>query len=225
MKQQLPATNASPVAFIAASIALALFLFPGGVASVSSSRVAPALKLVAGDVAAAVQGSAPSVAKAQPESVALPSAGVGAAHARTRRPLAHSETRSVPAHRAASHFRGSPKHAVTHPPARVSAAPAPKLIGKPAAHGHGKAKALGHLKKAKALGFWHKGNGVGRRRKGGAPVVVSASKPGHPARANGSQGQVHGRPADVPQWPPAVPSGQAKGDQSAGHGASRGGGK
>jgi hypothetical protein len=224
MKQQLPATSAGPVAFVAASIAVALFLFPGGVASVSSSGVAPALKLVAGDLAADVQGSAPSVAKAQPKSVASPSAGVGAAHARTRQSPAPSETRSVSAHRAASHLRGSPKHVVTHPPGRVSAAPAPKLIGKPATYGHRKAKALGHLKKAKALGFWHKANGVGRQRNGGAPVVVSASRPGHPARANGGQGQVHGRPADVPQWPPAVPSGQAKGER-AGHGPSRGGGK
>jgi hypothetical protein len=225
MKQQLPATRTGPVALVAASIALALLLLPGGGVSVSSSGVAPALKLVAGDVAAAGQGSAPAVAeaKAQPNSVASPSAGVAAPHARTRQSPAPSETRSVPAQRAVTHLRVSPKHVVTHTPARVPAAPAPNLIAKPATHGHGKAGPLGHLRKTEAVGFPRKGKAVGRQRKV-APVAVAASKPGRTARAKGSQGQMHGRRTDVPQGPPAVPSGRANGDQSAhGDGASRGG--
>ena len=225
MKQQLPATSAGPVALAAATIVLALFLLPSGGASVRSSGVAPALKLVAGDVAAAVQGSAPAVAKAQPKSVASPSAGVAAPHARTPQSPAPSQTRSVPEHRAVARLRGSPKHVVSHTPAKVRAAPTPKLTAKPATHGHGKTKALGHLKKAKAAGFWHRGKAVGRQHKA-ATVAVSASKPGHPARATRSQGQAHGRPTNVPPGPPAVPPGQAKGDPSAnGRGASRRGGK
>jgi hypothetical protein len=211
MKLHVPVTSAFPPAAVAgASISLSLLLLPGGAASVHSAGVAPALKLVAGDVIAAVKGPEHAVKRAQhpkpkPKAVLSPAVDAPVAPQRTRPHHSASRTRSAPAHRP-----------VPRAPAPWTPATTPKLlVTTPAApvlergHGHGKARALGHARKRE-------------------PVPVAEDKAAQNAHAHGGNGKARGRPADVPHGPPAVPPGHEKGGgQRAGdHGApGRGGGK
>jgi len=230
MKVQLPATSAVTVALAAASVALALLLLPSGGTSVGAAGVAPALRLVAGDVAAIVQAPPHAAAKpqARPRSVVSPSVGVAATHPRTQPGhSAHSATRSVRAHTAASRDRVPSKQVVRRATAKTTVLRAPHVLTLPVRHGNGKAKAVGHLKKAKAKAVGHRKNAkaVGRRPKA-APTATAASKPGPGAAAKADHALAQSTPAVVSHGPPAAPPGQVK-KASGGHGDpnGRGGGK
>ena len=217
MKLQLPTTSAVPAAVAAAAIAFALLLFPGGGTSVRSADVAPALRLVAGDVATVVRSPVPSVTKAQPKSVvASPSTGVAATPASTQQSSSSpARTHSLPAHRVVS--RGPLTHAVKRTPVKPTPVKppvlaAPRVITRSVKHGNGKARALGHLKKAN-------GKAVGHRRK-----IAPHASSSHVAHGGGSKSAA-APAAAVSHGPPAVPPGQAK-KTSDGNGASNGrGGK
>jgi hypothetical protein len=212
MKQQLPATNAVPVVAAAAAIACALLLLPGGGGSVRSADVAPALRLVAGDVAAVVQSPARSATKAQPKSAVSHSTGVAVSPVSTLRssPPVHHR---APVRRAVSRGPASPTHVVNSTSVKPPVLSAPRVITQSAKHGNGKAKALGHLKKAKAKAVGH-----GRKT---APYHV-ASHAAHGVKARGAAS----RAAPVSHGSPAVPPGQQK-KAAGGQGASsgRGGGR
>jgi hypothetical protein len=191
MKLQPPVTSVVPAALAAASVSLSLVLLPGGGASVRSSGVAPALKLVAGEVVAAVKRPAHVVAKAPRKSVVAPATGGGATPAPTQPSSTSQRSSSAPAHRVAHRRQVSRTPAGTSAPVTTQTAPGPQPVSTSVEHGNGKAKALGHAKKA-------------------APPQT---------------GKGHGRPADVPHGPPALPPGHEKnGDAPGEHGNPHGGG-
>lgn len=186
-----------------------------------SSGVAPALKLLAGDVVAAVEKPLPTVKRTKPRHVAAtPSTSTApvAGAATPENAPSHSSsasTRSAPAHRPA--HRTSRRQAAAPTPAPTTK-PAPKAAPKAAApqatpsvakHGNGKAKALGQAKKI-AL-------------QTAAPTAAEQTSP-----AQGGHGHAYGRPADVSPGPPAVPPGHEQNGQSAddrGNSDGGGGGK
>jgi len=195
MKLQLPANNAVPVVAAAAAIVCALLLLPGGGGSVRSADVAPALRLVAGDVAAVVQSPARSVAKAHPKSAASHSTGVAATPVSTPKSSPPVRVHSAPVRRAVSRGPASPTHVVKSTPVKAPVLAAPRVIMQSVKHGRGKAKALGHLKKADKV--------VGHRKKAGLHTSSHAAH-GNPVK------RASGPPAAVSHGPPAVPPGQAK---------------
>jgi len=201
MKLQVPASSAFPAVVAAASVLLSLILLPGGGASVRSWGVAPALKLVAGDVVAAVENPVRVANRPQPE--AKPTAAPA--------PAATAAVRvagPTPVHRHAQHLiRASRPRVAASRQVMNQAAAAP--ISPVAEHSQGKAKAQGHVRKT-------------------ASQPKSASDAVQGARVNGAgHAKAHGRPVDVPHGPPAIPPGQEKkgdaGEQSPPGG--RGGGK
>jgi len=205
MKLQATATTAFlPAALAAASISLALVLLPGSAVPAHSSGLAPALRAVAGNVVAAVEAPAGTVAKGH----------------RHRKPVARHAARTTPAstsshatavatpttpaqrrqtaHRRVRRARPATRvHPTTQAASPVTTSPA---VG----HGRGKAKALGHLKKA-------------------APEAAHPAVPASRGAGSG-HGKALGHSADAPHGPPAVPPGQAKKavPGAGGHGASHG---
>jgi len=175
-------------------------MLPAGGATVRSSGAAPALKLVAGDVVAAVELPVRAVTRPhpQPKPAATPAlAGTSTAQA----------ARPTPVHRHAQHHsRASRPRVAASSQVTKKAASAPS--SPIAEHSRGKAKALGHVRKTALQS---------------TPVNAVL----HPAGKNASHLKTHGRAADAPQGPPAVPPGQAKNVDAVEHGASgeRGGGK
>jgi hypothetical protein len=170
---------------------------------VRSSGVAPALKLVAGDVVAAVENPVRVVSRSHHPEVKPPTATPAAAGT-----AAVQVTRPAPVHRHVQHrVRASRPRVATSRQAtkQAAAAPVPPI----AEHGQGKAKAWGHVRKTAS----HPKSATDAVQ--GSPVTGAA----HAA--------AHGRPADVPHGPPAVPPGQEKKADSGEQGASggRGGGK
>ena len=213
MKLQAPLNSAFlPAAFAAASISLALLLLPAGAAPRPTSGVAPALKLVAGDVVAAVETPVRAVTGAhhpKPVAVFHPKQ-TAVAPATTRSHSAPVRKSNVPAHhRRTAHRRVPRLRAVARTPVVIHATPhAP--ISPVVEHGHGKANAWGHAKKLTPK----------------APPAVIGAAPD--ARADHGHGHAYGRPADVPHGPPAVPPGLAKGEPGTNKPAAppgRGGGK
>jgi hypothetical protein len=212
MKVHVPVSSAFPAALAAASISLSLVLLPGGGASVRSSGVAPALKLLAGEVVAAVEKPPPAVKRTQPKHVAAAPAPTTAVAGTPRSAPTHSSpspTRSVPAHRPA-HRAARPQAVTSKPtltPTPASTAPAPQPTSSLTKHGNG--KALGYAKKITA--------------QAATPSATQQTAP-----ANGGQGHAYGRPADLQPGPPAVPPGQQGDSQSPDEHADsngRGGGK
>ena len=204
MKLHVPVTSAFPAVLATASALLLLVMLPAGGASVRSSGVAPALKVVAGDVVAAVENPVRVVtrANAKPKPV-VSSAASATATAQVARP--------VPVHRHARHrARASRPRLVTSKPVTTPATPAPTPIAPITERANGKAKALGHVPKIAAQSTSTSTSGTLQR-----------------AQANNGHVKAHGRPADVPHGPPAVPPGQAKKGDAVEHGASGdpGGGK
>jgi hypothetical protein len=211
MKLQAPVTSAFPAALAVGSMALSLLLLPGGGASIHSSGVAPALKLVAGEVVAAVQSPPHAVTRAKPNSIAAPATAAAGSPVSAQSPSSSAGTDTLPAHRAAHQRpvhqrRASHTHAVAPAPAARPLAPAPtSSLPK---HGGGKAKALGHLHKV-------------------VPVPIPVDEPAVIAQPKAGHGKGHGQPTAVPNVPPAVPPGQAAGGQAAnehGNSGGRGGG-
>jgi hypothetical protein len=151
MKLQVPVTTGVAAALAAASISLSLLLLPGGAASVRPSGVAPALKLVAGDVAAAVQEPVRTAARAHPTPVGSSAVSVGRAPARPQPLSSPSRIRSVPAHGSVHRGPVSLKPAVTPTPVTTPAAPVSQPVARLAEHGQGKANAFGHLRKIALL--------------------------------------------------------------------------
>jgi hypothetical protein len=227
MKSQPAVTSAFfPAALAAAAISLAILLVPGGGGPVGSSGLAPALKLVAGDVVTALKAPvlAPSQAKARTvvrhakRAASTPERKQGVAVT----PSAHAAV--APAHRAVHHstvrrstVHHSPaqhKHAAGHVQrtTQTAAPPAPTPVrhgnGKGIGRGNGKGKALGRLGKTAR-----------------SPASASHGK-GH-AYANGHSATVHGHSANTRHGPPAVPPGLAygKGGSKQGLPHGRGGGK
>jgi hypothetical protein len=200
MKLQVPLSSAFPAVVATASALLLLVMLPAGGATVRSSGVAPALKLVAGDVVAAVEAPVRVASRPQPKPKPV---GTHAAAPTTTAQIAHS----APVHRhAEQRVQASRPRVVASRPVTKQAAPAPSS---PAAeHGHGRAKALGHVRKAASQS---------------TPVNATL----HVAGKNTGHVKAHGRPAEAPQGPPAAPPGQAKKVDAVVHGASadRGGGK
>lgn len=220
MKSQPAVTSAFlPAALAAASISLAILLLPGGGTSARSSGMAPALKLVAGDVVAAVQAPLHTAVHAKPKVVVHHATAVTSTPKRTQPAARTSSTHATAAsadrrahHSAAPHRQKTP-HALR--PTHAAAPPTPTPVkhgnGKAVGHGNGKGKALGHLKKLASQ----------------SPVSVIHGK-GY-GRANGL---AKGHNAPVPvlgktlHGPPGVPSGHAYGKNgrpAPSHG--RGGGK
>jgi hypothetical protein len=207
MKLQATATTAFfPAAFAAASISLALLLLPGAAVPAPSSGVAPALKLVAGEVVAAVQAPVRVVARAHHPKHAAVSSAIPVT---SQLPSASVPRRPVPAHRRrADHQRVLPHRAVTRKPVTtnlVPSAPSSPVTE----HGHGKAKAWGHLKKLAQKS---------------TPALAAPA----PAPLHGGHGKARGHSAAAPHGPPAVPPGQAKkasgtdrGAAPRGHGGAR----
>ena len=236
MKPQLPVIPVVPAALAAAAIVSALVLIPGGGASAPSSGLTPALKLVAGDVVAVVQGHAPTVGRARPQTVASPPAPVAAAREQTPPPSSPSHTRSVPKRPPVHRPSAARKPAVTRAPAAVpNVEPALKSDLR-LKHGQGKAKAWGHLRKAKAWGHVRKAKAWGHVRKakaGGHPPKIarlSASSSAVPqsARVKSERGQGHRSLVGLTRGPRAVPPGHEKGGKGVGRpgpSSSRGGGK
>jgi len=184
MKLQGIATTAFfPAALAAASISLALLLLPGAGPPAHSSGVAPALRLVAGDVVAAVEAPVHAIRGHQKPVVsratrtAIPSHSVPAA--KRTASARHRPTVQRPVAR---------QRPLTRTPVatQASASPATKLS-------RGKAQAPGRLKKL-------------------APEATPATLAGATAQARveNGHGKAIGRPADVPHGPPAAPPGQAK---------------
>lgn len=184
MKLQATATTAVfPAALVAVSIALAVLLLPGAAVPARSSGVAPALKLVAGEVVAAVQAPVRAVTRAgRSEHAAASGARQSVIPASSQQQSASAPKRIVPAHHArADHHRVLRRHAVTRTPVTTNLAP-PAPLSPVTGHGNGKAKAWGHLKK-----------------------LVSKTTP-----AVTGHGKRRGHSEDAPHGPPAVPPGLAK---------------
>jgi hypothetical protein len=199
MKLHPSVTSAVPAALAVASIALSLLILPGGASPARSSSVAPALRLVAGDVAAVVSSPVRAVTK-EPNPAATP------------RPMTSGQqssssagTHSRPAHRMIRHGRVSKTHPAARPHTAAHAAPAstppaaapasaPPVAPSVTERGRGKAKAWGHVRKA-------------------ATASTAAARAAVQSIAAPGLAKAHGRSADVPHGPPAVPPGQAKHDQ------------
>jgi hypothetical protein len=156
MKLHASVTSAFPAVLALASISLAVLLLPGRPAAPRSSGVPPALKLVAGDVVAAVEAPVRAVTKTQPRTrsagshtraAAPPTATATATHRRASAPAQRPN-----AHRSAPRAREPQNHPTPPTPLVTRSAPtaAPKVVQPAAGHGHGKAKALGHARKAAA---------------------------------------------------------------------------
>lgn len=202
MKLQATATTAVfPAALVAASIALAVLLLPGAAVPARSSGVAPALKLVAGEVVAAVQAPVRAVTRAsRSEHAAASGARQSVTPASPQQQSASAPKRIAPAHHAhADRHRVPQPHAVTRKPVTTHLAP-PAPPSPVTAHGNGKAKAWGRLKKL-------------------VPKATPALT-GH--------GKARGHSADAPHGPPAVPPGLATRDSGVdehaaprGHGGAR----
>ena len=194
MKLQATATTAVfPAALVAASISLAFLLLPGAAVPAHSSAVAPALRLVAGEVVAAVQAPVHAVTRARrTEHPAVPSAKQSAIPATSQPQSASVPQRTVPAHhRRAGNHRVLRQHAVTPRPVTPKLAwPAPP--SSITHHGNGKAKAWGHLKKPVPKG---------------APILTGTAPS---ALLHGGHGTARGHAAGAAHGPPAVPPGQAK---------------
>jgi hypothetical protein len=201
MKLHGPIGSALPAVLATASALLLLVMLPAGGAPTRSSGAPPALKLVAGDVVAAVESPVRVVSRPNPKP--NPAATPAAAATATVQ-VAHP----APVHRHAQHrIRASRPRIVASRPVTKQAAPTP--ISTIVEHGNGKAKARGHMRRTD-------------------PQAVSPSEALHAAKVNGAaHAKAQGRPADVPHGPPAVPPGLAKKDDASEHGASadRGGGK
>jgi hypothetical protein len=201
MKLHGPIGSALPAVLATASALLLLFMLPAGGAPTRSSGAPPALKLGAGDVVAAVESPVRVVSRPNPKP--KPAATAAAAATATMQ-VAHP----APIHRRAQHrVRASRPRIVASRPVTKQAALAP--ISTIVEHGNGKAKAWGHMRKT-------------------ASEPTAPSEAMHAARVNGAaHAKAHGRPADVPHGPPAVPPGLAKKGDASEHGASadRGGGK
>src|SRR5262249_29158093 len=109
MNLHRPVTSAFPAALAAASITLSLLLIPGGGSSLHSSGVAPALRLVAGDVATVVQAPVQAVTRTHHHQKSVASSPPTAAPTQQQRtPVTHrasspSRTHSVPTHRSVRH--------------------------------------------------------------------------------------------------------------------------
>jgi hypothetical protein len=172
MKLHLPVTSAFPAALATASVFLAVVMLPGGAAPSRSSDVAPALKLVAGAVVAAVEG--PVHAVARPHRPARNA--VSHAPARLQTPLT-SRARSAPTPRPVHHRRTLSTHRVR--PARVAAAPKP---AQPVTKQQGMGEALGLVRKS-VQGSHGRGHAYGHSPD--APRGPPAVPPGH----NGGQGR------------------------------------
>lgn len=173
MKQlHLPVTSAFPAALATASIFLAVVMLPGGAAPSRSSDVAPALKLVAGAVVAAVESPVHVVTRPhRPARVAV-------SHA-TARPQTRvrSGAGSAPSPRPVHHRRTLSTHRVQ--PAPVAAAPKPV---QPVTKQHGEGTALGLLRKSVQVGH---GRGHAYGHSPDAPHCPLAVPPGH----SGGQGR------------------------------------
>jgi hypothetical protein len=227
MKPQSVVTSAFfPTALAVASISLAILLLPGGGSSVGSSGLAPALKLVAGDVVTAVSPPVRAPAKAKAGTVVHQASRVGVTssapaavapvhsavhHAAVPPKTVHPRT----VHPSSVHHGPAPhRQAVAHAPpvTRVVAPAAPTPVrhgnGKGIGHDNGKGKALGRLGKTTP-----------------APASTSHGK-GH-AHANGHSAAVHGNSGDTRHGPPAVHPGHTHGSGGGPPGLAhgRGGGK
>jgi hypothetical protein len=214
MKLQATVTSAFfPAALGAASISLALLLLPAGAAPTRSSGVAPALKLVAGDVVAAVGAPVRAVTRADrhPKPVALsnPEQTTAIAPTPTESHAPSVRKSNAPVrHRRATRRVTRPRPVArapltTHSTQHAPASPVPE-------HGHGKAKAWGHSKQLEPKPL---------------PAVTRAVRNAGVGRGHG---KALGHPADVPHGPPTVPPGQAKHEAGGGEHAAppgRGGGK
>ena len=193
MKLQATATTAFfPAALAAASISLALLLLPSAAVPAHSSGVAPALKLVAGAVVAAVEAPVHAIGRARQPEPAVSHATRTAIPATIPSRSTSVASRTAPAHRwQAAHTRVPRPHPVkrtlltTHSAPRAPASPAVK-------HGHGKAHAWGRLKKV------------------AAKATPGATGAAAQARVDSGHGKALGRLAGVPPGLPAVPPGQAK---------------
>lgn len=145
MKLQAPAITAFfPAALAVGSISVAVLLLPVATAPARSSDLAPALRLVAGNVPAAVKvpvqavtrsvHAKPIVSRPQPAAVV---------RTRTQPRSTSAPKQTVPTHRRASHTRLSGTHVVVHAAPTALAPTVPVVV-----HGRGKAaKAWGHLEK------------------------------------------------------------------------------
>jgi hypothetical protein len=194
MKLQATATTAVfPAALVAASISLAVLLLPGAAVPARSSGIAPALRLVAGEVVAAVQAPVRAVTRAhRTDHAAVPIAKQSAAPATSQPQTASGPQRAVPAHhRRAGHHRVLRRHAVTPKPVTPKLAPRapPSSITH---HGNGKANAWGHLKKLVPK----------------AAPILTGTAPSAPLHSG--HGKARGHAAGAAHGPPAVPPGQAK---------------
>ena len=190
MKLQGPVTSAYlPATLTAASICLSLLLLPGGGVTAPSSGMAPALKLVAGDVVAAVKEPVHAVTRAKPKP-ALPAAnsaaeGRNVTHFSRSAPRAHS----APAHRTAGHHRRISRRSAAAPqPLRSPVTPTPRPASSSASKAHGKARAVGHLRKT-------------------APVPTPSNAATPSTVTTHGPVKARGRSADVPHGPPVVPPG------------------
>lgn len=219
MKPQPVVTSAVfPTALAVASISMAILLLPGGGASARPSGLSPALKLVAGDVEAAVQAPIHAAAGTKPKAVVHPATVVASTPSRKQPTAPTSSVR--PAHAQAHHpvHHAPVRHSHvlhTQPPPRTTHA-APRAAPAPSAHGHGKGVGRG-IGKGKALGLL--------RKTGKPPTSVDHGK-GH-GRANGRDAVTHGNSGQTRHGPPVVPPGHAYGKGGAKPALShdRGGGK
>jgi len=233
MKVHVPISSAFPAALAAASIALSIVLLPGGSASVRSSGVAPALRLVAGDVALVVGRPVLTAPKAHRTPVTRSTVVVPRTHAPTQpthQSASPSRTHKVPAHGSKGHARVSSArpHAVknrrgTRTAGHVRKAKAAGHVRKARAAGHASktkaarhapmTKAVAHVRKVKAGRHTPRAKGHARKAAPSPPSAAgqSASPP------NGGHGHAYGRRVGAaPPGPPAVPRGHGKpghGDQ------------
>ena len=223
MKPQPVVTNAFfPTALAVASISLAILLLPAGGSPMGSSGLAPALRLVAGDVVTAVKAPVTTRAKARPKTILHRAVRSASTPVPTQGAAVTSSARGAvaPAHRAVHHaaVRRSPaphKRAAGRAP-RATHAAAPAA---PAPVAHGKGRGIGHER--------GKGKALGRLRKTTLSPAPASHGKGH-AYANGHGVELHGAAASVRHGAPAaVPSGLARGGASGAQGTwhGRGGGK
>jgi hypothetical protein len=207
MKPQAAVTSSFfPAALAVASISLALLLLPGGGTSARTSGVAPALKLVAGDVVAAVTPPLHVVRQAKPKAIVHHAATVATTPARTQ----------------ATTF--SPPKRVTHSPARRSA-PKPEPTSSPRAQSHASTQPPAA---PPAVTKHDNGNGhaYGRNKKTQTPGNFGTA-PGHAGSAPGHSGAAHGLSGAAHANPHGIPPGLAKKTQAPGNSAphGHGGGK
>lgn len=183
-----------------------------------SSGVAPALRLVAGNVVAAVESPVRRV-------VSHPAPAKPATTPAVAGPAAVPVARPAPVHGHAQHgvrasrSRVASSRKVTTPAAAATISPVTK-------HSRGKAKALGQVRKSashskpaiKAAPKDARMTGAGHLKAHGRPAGTPRGRPAVVP---------HGRPADVPHGPPAVPPGQEKKGDTGEQGVSagRGGGR